>query len=175
MCTKTRTVWTSRIHRRGYARYPWNDPPCHLLVARQSPERTFECFMALLGHLPSTVDVVLETSHGRTDGHHTDLLREDIDRVVLVSTLCGFESLLMRDRHTGVAVYSVPKMLEVRLLEGKMLHIFAKDSAPFEKTLRAHGLPRAHSLNALRDRQCISPSDDRPHAFRRLAQSLNAQ
>lgn len=175
MNTRTHTSWASRIARCGYARYPWNDPPCHLLVARQSPERIFECFVALLEHLPSAVDVVLETSHGRTDGQHTDLLREDIDRVVLVSTLCDFESLLVEDKQTGVAVYSIPERLEVQLLAGKMFRVFTMDSAPFEKTFRDRGLPRVHNLKALHDGQCVTLSDDWPHMFRRLAQNLGAQ
>jgi hypothetical protein len=67
-------------------------------------ERLFETFLDLLDPLGFEVDVVLETSHHRSNRGHTDLYREHIDLPVLKSILYEYGDLLLNDGCTGIAV-----------------------------------------------------------------------
>ncbi len=81
-----------------------------VLMISVSREDLFETFMDLLDPLGASIDVVLETSHDRNRGGHTDLYREHIDMPVLKSTLYDFEDMLIDDGCTGVAVLNPVKV-----------------------------------------------------------------
>ena len=59
-----------------------------VLMAAASREKLLDLFFEMLSApLGNEVDVVLETSHERSQGGHEDLYREHIDLPVLLSTL----------------------------------------------------------------------------------------
>src|SRR4051812_8400562 len=80
------------VPRQGYRRglFDGVEVKSPVIVAAASKELLLELFLALLDPLGMEVDVVLETSHGRDEGHD-DLLREEIDLPVLKSIVCDFE------------------------------------------------------------------------------------
>ncbi|MEC9096054.1 MAG: hypothetical protein VX776_05435 [Planctomycetota bacterium] len=106
-----------------------------MILAAATCDVLFDLFLELLDPLGTLVDCVLETSHSHGDGSHEDLYREKIDLPVLKSTLCDYESLILNDGCTGVAVVNAKKQLEVQLDEHKMLMIYAEDLNPFERIL----------------------------------------
>ena len=106
-----------------------------MILAAATRDVLFDLFLDLMDPLGKLVDCVLETSHSHGDGSHEDLYREKIDLPVLKSTLCDYESLIMNDGCTGVAVVNPKKQLEVQLDEHKMLMIYAEDLKPYERIL----------------------------------------
>jgi hypothetical protein len=88
--------------------------------------------MELLEPLGPEVDVVLETSHNRTQRGHVDLYREHIDMPVLKSTLYDYEDLMLNDGCTGIAVLNPGIPLEVQFDEHKLLIVYGEDLTPFE-------------------------------------------
>ena len=106
-----------------------------MILAAATKDVLFDLFLDLMVPLGKLVDCVLETSHSHGDGSHEDLYREKIDLPVLKSTLYDYESLILNDGCTGVAVVNTKKQLEVQLDEHKMLMIYAEDLKPFERIL----------------------------------------
>ena len=96
------------VPRQGYRHDVYRDEESRarvpVLMAAATKERLFETFMDLLDPLGFEVDVVLETSHNRSNRGHVDLYREHIDLPVLKSILWDFEELLLNDGCTGIAV-----------------------------------------------------------------------
>jgi hypothetical protein len=119
------------------------------LAAAVSRERLFETFLALLAPLGEVVDVVLETSHGTAADRHRDLRRTHIDRPVVESYFCEFETLLLNDGCTGVAVVATERPMEVQFDEHKLLICYAHDLRPFRRALRAAGVPHAPRLRLI--------------------------
>jgi len=111
-----------------------------VLMVAASKERLFDVFMELLEPLGPVVDVVLETSHHRGQGGHTDLYREHIDMPVLESTLWDFEEMLTNDGCTGLAVLNPNVPLEVQFDEHKLLIVYGSNLEPFEEVLARHGI-----------------------------------
>src|SRR5262245_47583949 len=96
------------IPREGYRPGVYKDPRQRWRIpvrsAAASREKLFDLFLALIKPLGREVDVILETSHRRSDGKHRDLRRRSIDTPVLASYCCEFEDLLLNDGCTGIAV-----------------------------------------------------------------------
>ena len=61
--------------------------------------------------LGDVVHVVLESSHASKGNRHRDFRRNHIDAPVLLSHLCEFEDLLLKDGCTGFAVLSARRTL----------------------------------------------------------------
>ncbi|MEM6329087.1 MAG: hypothetical protein AAF790_02445 [Planctomycetota bacterium] len=123
----------------GFRHDTYHDDETHanvpVLMAAASRERVMETFVALLEPLGPTVDVVLETSHGRSGGEHTDLYREHIDMPILQSILWDYEELLTHDGCTGIAVLNPRLPQEVQLDEHKLMIVYGSDLRAYEGVL----------------------------------------
>jgi hypothetical protein len=118
-----------------------------VLSASVSREKLFDVFLDLMRPLPTVVDAVLETSHHGPA--HVDLVREEIEKVILLSRLCDEEELLVDDGCTGVAVIAPEGPIEVQFDEHKLLVVYAPDLEPFEAILRQAGVPRVDGLRLI--------------------------
>ncbi len=153
------------VPRQGYRKDIYRDADAGLevpvLAAAVSRERLFDLFLELLEPLGSTVDVVLETSHGSEGGSHRDLFREHIDLPVLTSHFCEFESLLVNDGCAGTAVISTTEPMEVQFDEHKLLVVYARDLTPFEEILRRYGIRRDDKLRLITEGEHLHSSEPR--------------
>jgi hypothetical protein len=153
------------VPREGYRRDVYRDDRAGIrvpvLAASVSGEHLFEVFLALLEPLGEVVDVVLETSHHGNGTSHRDLVREHIDLPVLLSHFCDFEELLLNDGCTGVAVLSTTGPMEVQLDEHKLLVVYARDLAPFERILDSFGIRRDDSLKLITEGEHLHSTDPR--------------
>lgn len=120
-----------------------------VIAAAVSRERLFDAFLSLLDPLGDVVNVVLETSHDKDSRKHRDLYREEIDMPVLQSHLCDFEDLLLHDGCTGIAVLAPHEPMEIQFDEHKLLMVYAHDLKPFERILKAAGVPRQKDLKLI--------------------------
>ncbi len=144
-----------------------------VLMAAISREQLFDTFIDLLDPLGNVVDVVLETSHRRGSGEHSDLYREQIDLPILKSYLYDFEEMLMNDGCTGIAVLNPTIPVEVQFDEHKMLIVYAEELAPFEEILRRHAIKRDERLRFLTEAEHIhSTKDDYVDLFQQLQTTL---
>lgn len=132
-----------------------NQTEIPVLVASVSVEKLFETFIDLLDPLGDTVDAVLETSHHRSNGRHTDLYRERIDLPVLKSFLYEYEETILNDGCIGVAVLNPSMPAEVQFDEHKLLVVYAHQTEPFEKVLYHHLIPRDDSLRFLTEAEHV--------------------
>jgi hypothetical protein len=132
-----------------------------VLMAAVTKSRLMESFIALIESLGEVVDVVLETSHGTGKSGHTDLYREYIDMPILQSTLWDFEDLLVNDGCTGIAVLNPSIPHEVQLDEHKLLIVYGKDLAPYEKTLQAHKLPCREDMRFITEAEHVHSTCER--------------
>lgn len=155
---------TGVVPRQGFRFDTFRDPPARrevpVLAAAVSRERLFDVFLALLRPLGTTVDVVLETSHGMGPAHR-DLWRTAIDRPVLESHLCEFEELLLNDGCAGVAVMSRQAAQEVQLDEHKLLLVYAHDLERFESVLRQARVERDDCLRLITEGEHLHATDPR--------------
>src|SRR5262249_8190872 len=119
-------------YRHGLFRDPQADLEIPLLAASVSAEQLFDVFLDLIEPLGEVVDVGQETSHESADHRHRDLMREQIDRTVLMSHLCDYEDLLLNDRCTGIAVIATERPMELQFDEHKLLVVYARNLRPFE-------------------------------------------
>jgi hypothetical protein len=161
------------VPRQGYRVDVYRDPRAGLkvpvLAAQLSRECLFDVFLALLDPLGDVVDVVLETSHDSPDNQHRDLLRAGIDLPVLKSHLCDFESLLLHDGCTGVAVIGTTKPMEVQFDEHKLLIVYAHDLAPFDRILRQEEIVRDDRLKLITEGEHLhSTEPQHSEAFEQL-------
>jgi len=131
-----------------------------VLIVSVSAEQLFDTFIDLLDPLGNTVDVVLETSHQRSGGDHTDLYREQIDLPILKSFLYGFEEMLLNDGCTGIAVLNPSIPFEVQFDEHKMLIVYAEDLHQFENILKRHKVPRNETIRFLTEAEHIHSTRD---------------
>jgi len=150
--------------RQGYRTTVYRDREAGLrlpmLSAAVSAEHLFEVFTELLPALGETVNVVLESSHGRDADDHIDYRRPDIDLPILLSHLYEFENLLMNDGCTGVAVLSRTKQMEVQFDEHKLLHIYAPSLKPFRRVLRRYGIRKRMHLSLLSEGEHLHHTTD---------------
>lgn len=144
-----------------------------MLSASVSSESLFDVFLALLKPLGPIVHVILETSHNRSDGSHQDLLREGIDRPVLLSYCQEHEDLLLNDGCAGIAVLNEARTMEVQFDEHKTLTVYARDLKPFRRILRRFGIERDDTLRLLSEAEHIHVSHPRFEAeFEQLCYHL---
>ncbi len=120
-----------------------------ILRAAVSAERLMDLFMDLLAPLGETLNVVLESSHGRAGDSHADFRRDEIDAPVLLSHFYDFEELLINDGCTGVAVMAAGEPLEVQFDEHKQLTIYAPNLSAFEAVFASYGIERREVLSLL--------------------------
>jgi len=144
-----------------------------MISAAVSAERLFDVFLALIEPLGDVVDVVVESSHDAGLDHHIDLRRDRIDRAVLASHLCDFESLLTHDGCTGIAVIAAGKPIEVQFDEHKLFHVYGPELAPFRRVLRSAGVRRRRALPLICEAEHFHhTTDEFAHRFRELALRL---
>ena len=113
------------------ARVPVSDGLAH------RPTCCSTCSWTCSNRLGSEVDVVLETSHDHDNGGHLDLYREHIDMPVLKSVLWEYESMLLNDGCTGLAVLNPAVPQEVQFDEHKMLIVYGEPLDAFERCLQS--------------------------------------
>lgn len=132
-----------------------------VLMASASREVLFDLFLELIEPLGNEVDVVLETSHHRDAGGHTDLYREHIDMPVLKSTLWDFEDLLMNDGCTGIAVLNPAIPQEVQFDEHKLLIVYGNPLTDYERVMRRFGVNCDESLKFITEAEHVHSSSDK--------------
>lgn len=144
-----------------------------VLMASASREHLFDLFMDLVDPVGDQADVVLETSHERETGSHTDLYREHIDLPVLKSTLYDFEDLLLDDGCCGIAVLNPKKPVEVQLDEHKLIIIYGHDTTEFEEILIEHGIPCSEDMRFITEAEHVhSSSEDYVDRFEQMRYRL---
>jgi hypothetical protein len=144
-----------------------------MLSAAVSAERVFDVFLALLEPLGDLVDVVIESSHDASNDHHIDMRRDQIDRPVLASYLCDFESLLTHDGCTGIAVIASGQPIEVQFDEHKLLHVYSPDLAPFRHAFQRAGVRRRRILPLICEAEHLHhTTEEYAETFRELALRL---
>jgi len=131
-----------------------------VIMAAASAEVLFEIFMELLEPLGTEMDVVLETSHHREGGGHTDLYRENIDAPVLKSTLYDFEEMLVNDGCTGIAVLNPSIPQEVQFDEHKLLIVYGKPLADFERILKSFNIRCRDDIKFITEAEHVHSSSD---------------
>lgn len=161
------------VPRQGYRIETYRDNKANfqvpVLAAAVSRENLFDVFLDLLDPLGDVVDVVLETSHERDGNRHLDLYREGIDLPVLKSHCCDYESLLLNDGCTGLAVLSTMGPMEVQFDEHKLLVVYAADLKPFAQVLDGYGIDRDDKLKLITEGEHLHSTDaDRRDQFEQL-------
>jgi len=131
-----------------------------VLMAAVSKEQLFETFLDLLDPLGNVVDVVLETSHRRCSGEHSDLYREQIDLPILKSYLYEFEEMLLNDGCTCIAMLNPSIPMEVQFDEHKMLIIYAEKLSAVERILRNRGVVCDERIRFLTEAEHIHSTRD---------------
>ena len=134
-----------------------------VLMASVSREHLFDTFLSLLDPLGESVDVVLETSHDRNNGEHTDLYREQIDLPVLQSILYDFEDLLLDDGCCGIAVLNPRRPMEVQLDEHKLLFVYGQENQDYRQALEQNGLHCREEMRFITESEHIHSSTDEFH------------
>lgn len=147
----------------GYRHDHYNDKETGIrvpvIMAAVSREHLLDTFIDLLTPLGQTVDVVLETSHERRNGHQ-DLYREEIDLPVLKSILYEFEDLLIDDGCTGIAVLNPQIPLEVQLDEHKLLVMYGQELVDFQDTLDDFGLECDEGMKFITEAEHVHASSE---------------
>jgi len=147
-----------------------------VLMTSVTRERLFDTFLSLLDPLGETVDVVLETSHDKSNGSHTDLYREQIDMPVLQSILYDFEDLLLDDGCCGIAILNPRRPMEVQLDEHKLMFVYGHDNAAYEAALRENQVTRIESLKFITEAEHVhSSSDEFQQRFEQLCYHLGME
>ncbi len=144
-----------------------------VVMAAASNHDLFELFLDLLEPLGTEVDVVLETSHNRDNGGHTDLYREHIDMPILQSILWDFEDLLVNDGCTGIAVLNPSIPQEVQFDEHKILIVYGKQLTEYEGILIDEGLNCREDMKFVTEAEHVhSTNDDYIEQFEMLKMRL---
>ncbi len=165
------------IPRTGY-RHEWyidqdSGARIPVLMASVTRERLFDSFLALLDPLGDTVDVVLETSHDKSNGQHTDLYREQIDMPVLQSILYDFEDLLIDDGCCGIAILNPRTPMEVQLDEHKLLFVYGHDNLDYEQAFLSNGVRCSENMRFITEAEHVhSSSDEYQQRFEKLCYQL---
>ncbi|MCA9061865.1 MAG: hypothetical protein KDA96_02370 [Planctomycetaceae bacterium] len=165
------------VPRAGYRNEWYVDPESGaripVLMASVSREHLFDTFLSLLDHLGETVDVILETSHDKSNGRHTDLCREQIDLPVLQSVLMEFEDLLLDDGCTGIAVLNPRKPMEVQLDEHKLLFVYGNENRQAAESLKDNGVRCIEEMRFITEAEHVhSSSDEFQQRFEQLCYHL---
>jgi hypothetical protein len=131
-----------------------------VLMAAASRENLFDTFMELIEPLGAVVDVVLETSHQQATGRHNDLYREHIDMPILQSILWDFEDLLVDDGCTGIAVLNPAVPQEVQFDEHKLLVVYGKQLAEYERILDGASVPCREEMRFITEAEHVHSTND---------------
>ena len=166
------------VPRAGYRHDAWVDPRSGsrlpALIAAVSSERLFDTFLRLLEPLGDSLDVVLETTHDRSDTRG-EFNREGIERLVLESVLWDFEELLLDDGCMSIAVMHPELQMEVQLDEHKLLVVYAQQRAPFEQILAEQGIERNDRIRYISQGEHLHTSHTRfARRFDEIANRLGA-
>lgn len=176
-----RPAWGLEIvPRTGYRQEWFVDPDSGarlpVLMVSVTREKLFDLFIALLETLGDVVDVVLETSHQKVDGGHTDLIREQIDMPVLQSVLYEFEDVLLNDGCCGIAVMNAKRGLEVQFDEHKLLFLYGRRNSIGESILQSANVPLVDDLQFITEAEHVHiSSTDLQHRFDQLCWRLGIQ
>ncbi len=173
----------------GYRREIWKGPRGErvpLLAISVSREKILDLFLDLLEPLGSSVDIILESSHG-PDGNPTpsgrsgrDLTRRNMDRPIFSSNCLDFEDLLLNDGCTGISVISSRArnkglIREVQLDEHKTLIVYSEKLVSFLRVLKTHGLHRIDSMKLLLEGDHLHRSSSRHlEEFERFSMLMGA-
>ncbi|MGN6546744.1 MAG: hypothetical protein ACTHK7_16940 [Aureliella sp.] len=151
------------LPRQGFRHDTYVDPATKkrvpVVMAAASRERLFDLFIDMIHTLGPVVDVVLETSHYRPAGHE-DFYREHIDMPVLKSILYDFESMLLNDGCTGIAVLNPQRQQEVQFDEHKMIIAYGSPLESFERVLITHDVYCEDDLRFLTEAEHVHSSSE---------------
>jgi hypothetical protein len=139
---------------------PENKSSVPVLMGAATHDRLFETFLELLDPLGFEVDVVLETSHHRSNRGHTDLYREHIDLPVLKSILYEYEDLLLNDGCTGIAVLNPSIPQEVQFDEHKLLIVYGDNLGDYETILAERGIRCREEMKFITEAEHVHSSSD---------------
>ncbi len=126
-----------------------------------SAEYLFDLFCDLVAEVGDEVAVVLESSHDPTVEGHVDLVRDEIENVILRSILCDYEELLLNDGYTGIAVLNPDGPTEVQLDEHKLIFVYAPDINPYVAIVEQYGLPCDPNLQLISEGEHLHLSDNK--------------
>ena len=168
------------LPRQGFRHDTYVDPSSKnkvpVIMAAASRERLFDLFIDMIGTLGPVVDVVLETSHYRQNGGHEDFYREHIDMPVLKSILYDFESMLLNDGCTGIAVLNPQRQQEVQFDEHKMIIAYGSPLESFERVLITHDVYCEDGIRFLTEAEHVHSSSDALYAeFETLCMRLGME
>jgi hypothetical protein len=168
------------LPRQGFRHDTYIDPTTKnkvpVIMAAATRERLFELFMDMISTLGPVVDVVLETSHYRNSGGHEDFYREHIDMPVLKSILYDFETMLMNDGCTGIAVLNPQRQQEVQFDEHKMVIAYGSPLESFERVLISHDVYGEDDIRFLTEAEHVHSSSDTLYAqFESLCMRLGME
>ena len=122
------------------------------------------------------MDVLLETSHDKSNGQHTDFYREQIDMPVLQSILLDYEDLLLDDGCCGIAILNPRKPMEVQLDEHKLMFVYGHDNAAYERALSNNQVARVDNLKFVTEAEHVhSSSDEFQQRFEQLCYHLGIE
>ncbi len=143
-----------------------------VLMGAASKESVLDLFIDMLDPLGSEVDIVLETSHERHNGH-LDLYRENIDAPVLKSILYDYEDLLLNDGCLGIAVLNPRIPLEVQFDEHKLLIVYGKNLTEFERLFDNYAIDRNEEIKFITEAEHVhSSSEEYFERFQQLCYRL---
>jgi hypothetical protein len=130
-----------------------------VLMGAASSEMVLDLFLDLLDPLGNEVDMVLETSHERNNGH-LDQYRETIDLPVLKSILYDYEELLLNDGCLGIAVLNPRIPFEVQFDEHKLLIVYGKNLSQFEEIFRGYSIERNEDIRFITEAEHVHSSSE---------------
>ncbi len=174
------SIELSILPRQGFRHDTYVDPTSKskvpVIMAAASSERLFELFIDMIGTLGPVVDVVLETSHYRNNGSHEDFYREHIDMPVLKSILYDYESMLLNDGCTGIAVLNPQRQQEVQFDEHKMIIAYGSPLENFERVLISHDVYCEDDIRFLTEAEHVHSSSDQLYSeFESLCMRLGME
>jgi hypothetical protein len=137
-----------------------SDSRVPVVMAAASKEILFPLFIKLIERLGPVVDVVLESSHNKSENGHVDLYREHIDMPVLTSVLWDFEDLLLNDGCTGIAVLNPNTPQEIQFEEHKLLIIYGSPLEPYEFTLESRGVTENEDIRFISEAEHMHSSSE---------------
>lgn len=146
-----------------------------VIMAAASRERLFDLFIDMIGTLGPVVDVVLETSHYHNAGHQ-DYYREHIDMPVLKSILYDYESMLLNDGCSGIAVLNPQRQQEVQFDEHKMVIAYGSPLESYERVLISHDVYIDEDIRFITEAEHVHTSSDQLYdQFQSLSMRLGME
>ncbi|MGI5831348.1 MAG: hypothetical protein ACOX6D_02280 [Thermoguttaceae bacterium] len=145
----------------GYTRHVWRgankNVEVPLVAAMVSREKLSDLFFDLLSLMGGMVNVVLESSHSRRNGH-IDYTRDEIDLPILKSRLYDFEDLLLNDGYFGIAVVDPTRRVEIRFDEHKIVSVFGSRVGDCESVFKHYHVPLRERLRFLCEEEHLHAS-----------------